>query len=175
MIARLSMHYVAAALIAFGVIGLAQPAASQVPVVPRDVSPAQILLAKQIVELKGVKGMFEPLMHGVVTKTKDSVMQTNFMWAKDINEIAANIEREYEPRVNELVDAAARFYASHFTEAELKGILAFYQSPLGQKMLADEPKIIDESMDYAGGWGDDLSVDVMTKLRAEMKKRGHDM
>jgi hypothetical protein len=42
-------------------------------------------------------------------------------------------------------------------------------------MLADEPRALDESMAYAGSWGDNLSIEVMSKLRAEMKKRGHDM
>jgi hypothetical protein len=175
MIARFSMRHVMVALIALSAIGLARPAASQTPAPPPQVSPAQLLLAKQIVEIKGVKAMFDPLVRGVVMKTKDSVLQTNLMWAKDLNEIAANIARDYEPRSNELVDATARFYASHFTEAELKGLLSFYQSPLGQKMLVEEPKALDESMAYAGSWGDDLSIDVMSRMRAEMKKRGHDM
>jgi hypothetical protein len=175
MIARFSMRHVMVALIALSAIGLARPAASQTPAPPPQVSPAQLLLAKQIVEIKGVKAMFDPLVRGVVMKTKDSVLQTNLMWAKDLNEIAANIARDYEPRSSELVDATARFYASHFTEAELKGLLSFYQSPLGQKMLVEEPKALDESMAYAGSWGDDLSIDVMSRMRAEMKKRGHDM
>jgi hypothetical protein len=175
LIARFSMRHVMVALIALSAIGLARPAASQTPAPPPQVSAAQLLLAKQIVEIKGVKAMFDPLVRGVVVKTKDSVLQTNLMWAKDLNEIPANIERDYEPRSSELVDATARFYASHFTEAELKGLLSFYQSPLGQKMLVEEPKALDESMAYAGSWGDDLSIDVMSRMRAEMKKRGHDM
>jgi hypothetical protein len=175
MIARFSMRHIAAVLIACAAIGIAGPAAAQVPAAPPQVSPAQLLLARQIVDIKGVKDMFEPLVRGVVRKTKDSVLQNNFMWAKDINEIAANIEKDYEPRGSELLDATARFYASHFTEAELKSILTFYQSPVGQKMVVEEPKALDESMAYAGSWGDDLSIDVMSKLRAEMKKRGHDM
>ncbi|HUD86092.1 MAG TPA: hypothetical protein VMR17_06540, partial [Xanthobacteraceae bacterium] len=96
MIARFSirhvmMRQVMAALIALSAIGLARPAASQTPAPPPQVSPAQLLLAKQIVEIKGVKAMFDPLVRGVVIKTKDSVLQTNLMWAKDLNEIAANI------------------------------------------------------------------------------------
>jgi hypothetical protein len=139
------------------------------------VSPAQLSLAKQIVEIKGIKAMFDPLVRGVVQKTKDAVLQSNFVWAKDINEIAAGIARDYAPRVDELVDATARYYAGHFSEAELKNILTFYQSPLGQKMLIEEPKAVDESLAFAGQWGDNLSVDVLNKIRAEMKKRGHDI
>src|SRR4029077_14938122 len=108
--------------------------------------------------------IFAPLVRGVVQKTKDSVVQTNPMWAKDLNEIAVSIEKEYQPRGEEVVDATAHFYASHFTEAELKQILTFYQSPVGQKMLVEEPRALDESMAYAGTWGDNLSIEVMSKL-----------
>ncbi len=175
MIARLSLRHVMAAMVVLAAIGLAGTAMSQGVAQPPQVSPAALALAKQIVEIKGVKAMFAPLVHGVIKKTTDSVLQTNMMWGKDINEISAQIEKDYALRGQEIVDATARFYASHFTEAELKQILTFYQSPVGQKMLVDEPRALDESMAYAGSWGDNLSVEVMSKLRAEMKKRGHDM
>jgi hypothetical protein len=176
MIARLSLrHVMMAALVALAAIGLAGTAKSQGVGQPPQVSPAQFTLAKQIVEIKGVKAMFAPLVHGVIKKTTDSVLQTNLMWAKDISDISAQMEKDFQPRGQEIVDATARFYASHFSEVELKQILAFYQSPVGQKMLVDEPRALDESMGYAGNWGDNLSIEVMSKLRAEMKKRGHDM
>jgi len=176
MIARLSMRYVAgcalAAFVAIAAIGDARPAAAQAAAQP---SPNSILLAKQIVEVKHVKEVFVPLVRGVVIKTRDTFMQTNFMWGKDLNEIAANLQTQYTPRVNELVDGAARIYASHFTEAELKQLLVFYQSPLGQKMITEEPKSLDESMANAGKWADNLSLEVIDSMRAEMKKRGHDI
>jgi hypothetical protein len=97
------------------------------------------------------------------------------MWQKDIDEIALNMHKDYDARSAELVDATARIYASHFTEAELKTILTFYQSPLGRKMIAEEPKAMDESMASAAKWADNLSDDIVNKMRVEMKKRGHDM
>jgi hypothetical protein len=57
----------------------------------------------------------------------------------------------------------------------LKQLLSFYQSPLGQKVIDEEPKALDESMTMAGTWADDFSQDVINKMRAEMKKRGHDL
>jgi uncharacterized protein len=176
MIARLSMRYVAgcalAAFVAIAAIGDGPPAAAQAAAQP---SPNSILLAKQILEIKHVKDVFVPLVRGVVIKTRDTFMQTNFMWAKDLNEIAANLQTRYTPRVSELIDGAARIYASHFTEAELKQMLVFYQSPLGQKMIIEEPKALDESMANAGKWADNLSLEVIDSMRAEMKKRGHDI
>ncbi len=131
MIARLSMSHVMAALFALFLIGLARPAAAQAPA-PQP-SPGALLVAKQIVEIKGVKNVFVPLVRGVVQKTKDMFMQTNFMWQKDLDEVAAIEDKKYAPRVDELVDATARMYAQHFTEPELKQLLAFYQSPVGKR------------------------------------------
>jgi uncharacterized protein len=173
MIARLSTRYATVALVALAMIAVTKPAASQAPA-PQP-SAAALLLAKQIIDLKGVQKLFDPMVRGVVEKVKDQFMQTNFMWGKDLNEIAAKLEKDYAPRVSELVDQSAGIYASHFTEPELKSILAFYQSPLGQKMIAEEPKALDESMANAGNWGDSLSEEVINKMRAEMKKRGHDI
>jgi hypothetical protein len=173
MIARFSARHIMAALIALAAIGVAQPAAPQ-SAAPQP-SPAAILLAKQIVEIKGVKTMFQPMVRGVVQKAKNAFMQTNFMWSKDLNEVAEIVQKDYDPRLSDLIDQTARIYASHFTEAELKELLTFYQSPLGRKMVVEEPKALEESMANAGDWGDKLSEEVMTKMRAEMKKRGHDL
>lgn len=169
MIARLCMRFAMLGLVALAFGGIARPAAAVQP------TPASILIAKQIAQLKNVNAMFDPLVRGVVEKVKNQFMQTNFMYGKDLNEIAAELEKEYAPRANELVDATARIYAQHFTEAELKDMLAFYQSPLGRKMVTEEPKVVDESMSHAGEWGDTLAGDVIARMRAEMKKRGHDI
>jgi hypothetical protein len=177
MIARLSTRYAMAVVIALAFVAVTKPAISQTPAPATATapSPASLLLAKQIVEIKGVKDMFEPVARGVIEKAKDGFLQNNFMWQKDIDEIALNMHKDYDARSAELVDATARIYASHFTEAELKTILTFYQSPLGRKMIAEEPKAMDESMASAAKWADNLSDDIVNKMRVEMKKRGHDM
>ncbi|HEV2624250.1 MAG TPA: DUF2059 domain-containing protein [Xanthobacteraceae bacterium] len=169
---------IAAALAGAVPTGIARPAVAQGTAAPSAVhqpSPAALSLAKQILELKHVENIFKPLIRGVVIKTRDVFMQTNFMWGKDLNEIAANLEKEYSVRTNELLDRAARIYATHFSEPELKQLLSFYQSPLGQKVIDEEPKALDESMAMAGTWADEFSQDVINKMRAEMKKRGHDL
>jgi uncharacterized protein len=170
---HVSVRHVLAALAMLACIGMIKPVQAQSPGAPP--SAAAILLAKQIIEIKGVNKLFDPLVRGVIEKVKDQFMQTNFMWANDLNAVAAQLEKEYAPRESELVDESARIYASHFTEGELQQILTFYQSPLGRKMVAEEPKALDESMANAGNWGDKLSEEIIDRMRTEMKKRGHDI
>jgi hypothetical protein len=170
MYVRFSKRHVIAALAAFAILGLAGPAAAQT-----QPSPNALLIAKQIIQLKGVNSLMDPISRGVVEKVKNLVMQTNFMFQKDINEITVQLHKEFDGRSSELIDHAAELYASRFTEAELKQILTFYQSPLGQKMIVEEPKILDESLQQANGWADKLSGDIMVRMREEMKKRGHDI
>jgi uncharacterized protein len=169
MIARFAMRHVVAALVALTAVGIAGPAAPQSP------SPGALLIAKQIVQLKGVDRMMDPIARGIVEKVKNVVMQTNFMFQKDINEVTDQLHKEFDGRSAELVDLTAQNYAKRFSEPELKQILTFYQSPVGQKMIVQEPQVIDESLKQADGWADNLSVDIMAKMRSEMKKRGHDI
>jgi hypothetical protein len=171
MFATIARRALVVALIGF-VVGIAAPARAQSQPQP---SPASLLIAKQIVELKGVRGMFDPMVRGVVEKAKAMFMQTNFNLAKDLNEIAVILHKEYDARAAEVVDQTARIYAEHFTEAELKEMLKFYQSPVGKKMITEEPKALDQSMAAAAKWADDLSGSVIERFRAEMKKRGHDL
>jgi uncharacterized protein len=170
-------RYAMAALIAFALAAMARPAAAQgaAPNVAHQPSQPAIQMAKQILETKHADAIFDPLVRGVVVKTRDFFMQTNFMWSKDLNEVTDVLIKQYSTRTAELMNDAARIYASHFTEPELKQLLTFYQSPLGQKVIAEEPKAADESMSSAATWADKLSEEVINKMRAEMKKRGHDM
>ncbi len=51
-------------------------------------------------------------------------------------------------RESEIGEQMAKIYASDFTEQELKDLVTFYKSTLGQKLLAEEPKTIAASMAF---------------------------
>ena len=66
----------------------------------------------------------------------------------------------------------ANIYANEFSEQELKDLVTFYKSPLGQKLLAAEPRAIQFSMSYMNGWAQNFAEVVNGEFRAEMRKRG---
>ena len=70
----------------------------------------------------------------------------------------------------------AQVYANEFTEQELKDLVNFYKSPLGQKLLANEPRAIQFSMAYMNQWAQNFAGETINgQFRAEMKKRGKDI
>ncbi len=154
---------VAGALVAFG-----SAAHGQQP------SAAAMATAKELIASTGAASVFDPLIAGVVEQAKLLFLQQNPALAKDLNEISAKLRADLAPRNAELSDEMARLYASRFTEPELKAILVFYQSPVGKKLLVQQPNVVDTSMKYAQDWANKLSDQVISTMRAELKKRGHD-
>lgn len=136
-------------------------------------SAASMQIAKQLIDVTGATGLFTPLIAGVVEQAKNLYLQQNPSLAKDLNEIADKMRKNLQPRFAEVTNEIAKLYATHFTEQELKAILAFYQSPAGKKMLAQQPIVVDSSMKYAQDWANKLSEQVTTKMRDELKKKGH--
>ena len=69
----------------------------------------------------------------------------------------------------------AKIYANEFTEQELKDLVAFYKSPLGQKLISTEPRAIQFSMSYINQWAQVFAETVNGEFRAEMRKRGKEI
>ena len=136
---------------------------------------ANMKAAQELVQATGAGSIFNPLIPGVVEQAKLVFLQQNPGLAADLNEVAAKLRDEYASRKAELLEYVAGLYAQRFTVDELKQLLAFYQSPLGKKLQAQQPQVVDMSMRYAQDWASDLSDKVIVRMREEMKKRGHDL
>jgi len=138
-------------------------------------SAGAVATARELLAVKGGTALFEPVIPGVVETTKNNLLPTNPGLSKDLNEVSAQLRKEFDSKKAELDYEVAIIYAKHFTEQELKELVAFYKSPLGQKMLKEEPLAVDQSMKRAQDWSSDFADVVMSRFRAEMKKRGHDL
>lgn len=136
-------------------------------------SAAAMATAKEIVSITGSTTLFDPLIAGVIEQAKGLFLQQNPALAKDLNEIAGKLRAELAPRFGELVNEVAQNYTSRFSEQELKEVLAFYKSPVGAKLLSEQPKIVDTSLKFAQTWANTLSDQVIARMRDELKKKGH--
>jgi hypothetical protein len=153
-------------------VAIAMSASAQQKPAP---SPASLLIAKEIIELKGATKAFDPVIAGAINYHANLLIQTNPNLARPIREVAEKLAAELQPRRIELQQELARTYAEHFTEKELRDALAFYRSPLGKKLTEQEPKAMDAAMREADNWSRKFAEEVVEKMRAELRKRGHNL
>jgi hypothetical protein len=148
-------------------------AAAAGPAVAQAPSPAAMASAKELIALKGATNLFDPVVPGVIEQAKGTFLRTNPSLAKDLNEVAAALRNEYANKRTEVHNIIARALAERFTEQELRDAVAFYKTPLGAKLIAQEAPAMEEGMSRLQRWADQLSEQVIGRFRAEMKKRGH--
>lgn len=138
-------------------------------------SPAAIAMAREVITLKGASQMFDAVVPGVIETAKNSFIPTNPNLTKELNEVAAQLRRDFDSKRAEVLNEVARTYARRFTEQELKELLAFYKTALGKKVLVEEPLAIDDGIHRAREWADAFSEQIVNRMRAEMKKKGFDL
>jgi uncharacterized protein len=172
-----------AAGLAMGLALTAIPAEAQqknAPAAPaatplKPASPAAIAAAKEILAMKNAAAMYANAVPNLVEQTKNVLMQSNLNYQKDLNEVAIIVAKNLAGREKEIGEGMAQVYANEFTEQELKDLVNFYKSPLGQKLLASEPRAIQFSMSYMNQWAQAFAEVINGQFRAEMKKRGKDI
>jgi hypothetical protein len=162
-------------LAAAGVAAFLLCAAPATPTLAQQPSKNALSLANEILEIKGSMTIFESVIPGVIEKSKATLLQMNPNLFKDINDVATNLRKEFAPRLDALRSEIAQIYATRFTEQEMKDTLAFYKSPLGKKILSEEPVFVDRSMSAAQNWAIKLNDEALQRFRAEMRKRGHSL
>src|SRR5882757_8539022 len=158
-----------------GAPAMAQQPAPKQAAPPKPASPAAVAAAKEILAMKNASAMYASAVPNIVEKTKNTLMQSNLNYQKDLNEVAVIVTKSLAGREQEIGEGMAQVYASEFTEQELKDLVTFYKSPLGQKLLANEPKAIGLSMNFMKQWAQQFGEIVNGQFRAEMRKRGKEI
>ena len=69
--------------------------------------------------------------------------------------------------VQQLVDMAIPAYKKYYSDEEIKQLISFYQTPLGQKMLDTAPKLVAETQAAGQNWGAQLGRECMQEVLAE--------
>ncbi len=141
----------------------------------KPASPAALAAAKEILAMKNANAMYATVVPNLVQRTMDALLQNNLNYQKDLGEVAQVVVKNLAGREKEIGEGMAKIFASDFTEQELKDIVTFYKTPLGQKLLAQEPKSIQASLGYMNTWVQAFAEEVNGMFRSEMRKRGKEI
>ncbi|MGN6225796.1 MAG: DUF2059 domain-containing protein [Dyella sp.] len=72
-----------------------------------------------------------------------------------------------EKGMAELTEKMIPIYQRHFSAAEIDGLLKFYRSPLGRKVVAEMPSTMAEGMQVGQQWGRERAQAMMEQLQKD--------
>lgn len=137
----------------------AQSSDPQSPAKP-TIDPAKEADVRALLELVGTRDQVQDSVRQTAEQYREKLLATVPNSEKGqafVNATVSEYEKRYDvDRVNEQLVA---LYDKHFTDEEIKGLLQFYGSPLGQKVASENPKIFRE---------------IQETTRAEAAKAVHD-
>lgn len=74
-------------------------------------------------------------------------------------------KKEMMASLDDIYEKFAQVYMENFTEAEIDQILAFYNTPVGEKMVAITPELTRKGMAIGQQWGQELQPIMMKYMQ----------
>ncbi|MDF3060338.1 MAG: hypothetical protein K0S06_447 [Microvirga sp.] len=158
----------AALLLAMGAAFAQQPAPSA------GFSQSHLAVAREVAATSGITRSLDAIIPQLYDRIREQVVARPDI-GKDINEVLKALDPEMELQKQRGVTIIAGIFAREMTEAELNDTLAFFRSPSGRRYVETQPLVLDDLVREMQRWSLDLAEYVMTRVRAEMAKRGHQL
>ena len=82
---------------------------------------------------------------------------------------------EMKRSLPELEEPIIAIYDANFSADEIKQLVAFYQSPVGRKIVIQLPQLMQQSVSMGQSWGQQAGARAVERIRAVAKQRGYDL
>jgi len=107
-----------------------------------SIDPAKETDIRSLMELVGARDLVQDGANTAIEQSREKLLATvpdNDKGQAFVNAFAASYQKKFD--VDQVTNQLVGIYDKHFTEDEIKGLLQFYGSPLGQKVALEMPRI----------------------------------
>jgi hypothetical protein len=134
------------------------------------IDPVKEADIRRLLELTGAKSMVSQVMTSMESSIKPLMM--NSLPPGDYREKLVDLFfQEFLSRANiempRLLDAAIPVYDKYYSNEDIKGLIHFYETALGQKAISLMPKISTELQSQGTKLGETIGRDAMLKVLSD--------
>jgi hypothetical protein len=134
------------------------------------IDPAKESDIHRLLDLAGTKAAMTQIMDGMEKNIKPVI--TNSLppggyRAKLVGLFFEKFQAHSKSEIQQLLDSAAPLYDKYFSHEEIKGLIQFYETPLGQKALSVLPKLTVEMQGEGMKLGEKLGRQSMLEVLSE--------
>ncbi len=142
--------------------------ASAAPSEEKKIGPAKEADIRKLLELTGATTTMEFTMQSMEKSIKPMLL--NSLPPGDYREKLINLFFEKfhsKMDLQVLMDLAVPLYDKYYTDEDIKGLIQFYQTPLGKKTVKALPNLMGELTEAGQKMGQDLARQSMMEVIAE--------
>ncbi|HEY9762064.1 MAG TPA: DUF2059 domain-containing protein [Trichocoleus sp.] len=148
----------------------------------RPISETKRLLIDQLLELTGGRQMHEQMQQAAFTQVQQQlqplvaqlVENRGDLSPAEADALMAELNTNFA-RISEVIQTEVTYdemlervyypsYDQYFTEEDLKGLIAFYQTPLGEKLTVVSPQLTQTSMQLSSQVYMPRILDIVTEM-----------
>jgi uncharacterized protein len=141
---------------------------------PAAPSVAALAAADQLLIQMGVKDAIRKTVPAMMAEFEQNISTTRPEIRNSLRETLVAIKPQFDQSAEQTYSKAQVLLALAMSEKELEDVATFFTGPTGKKFLAIEPVFFQRLQDVIGPWHEELSTEIVTKARQEMKKKGID-
>src|SRR6266849_6997194 len=128
---------------------------------------------RSLMELVGARDLVQDGASNAIEQSREKLLVTvpnNDKGQAFVNAFAASYQKKFD--ADRVTEQLVGIYDKHFTEDEIKGLLQFYGSPLGQKVAAEMPKITRELQAATRAASTKAAKDALAEVRQQNPEIG---
>jgi uncharacterized protein len=138
-----------------------------------SIDPAKEADIRSLMELVGARDLVQDGTNAAIEQSREKLLATvpdNDKGQAFVNAFAASYQKKFD--VDQVMNQLVVFYDKHFTDDEIKGLLQFYGSALGQKVAAEMPKINRETQAAIRAANAKAAKDALAELKQQNPEIG---
>lgn len=132
------------------------------------IDPAKEADIRKLLDLVGTKALVSQTIDSMSKSIKP--LLTNSLPPGEYREKLVDLffaKFTTKTNVDHLLDLAVPVYDKNFSHQEIRSLIEFYQTPLGQKTITALPKVTAEMQEQGRKWGEELGKQCMLEVLAE--------
>ena len=138
-------------------------------------TPAHVAKARQLILATGISRSFQVIVPEFMDQIGNTLTQSHPDLVPDMILVLNQLRGEFDRQSDEMIDQSARIYASILAEHDIDDILAFFNSDAGRRYVGAQPLFLNQLVSGMQAWQQKISINMMDRVRQEMKKKGHDL
>ena len=146
----------------------ANPASPAQPAAPEQVDPAKEAAIRHLMELTGVGKLSDQMVDATRPQMREMIGQLIEDDAR-AQKFLDTFFQKFRTRFTEtdLINAIVPIYARHYSLEDIQALNAFYESPLGQRVMRELPEITKESQAAGAAIGQKAAMETLQEMSAD--------